>query len=155
MPNSKSTVYFSNQLKILIICLSCILLISNCSNLRFPGVYKIDVAQGNIVTQDLLDQLKAGMSGNQVKYILGSPLIEDTFNNNRWDYYYSMKTGRTNETKTSRVSVFFENSTYQRYELMGSIRQSSIRREPIKATPKRKKFLWIFHRKKSLPKITW
>lgn len=112
--------------------------------MRFPGVYKIDVAQGNIVTQDLLDKLKQGMNANQVKYILGSPLIEDTFNEDRWDYYYSMKTGRTNQTKSSRVTVFFENDTYHRYELVGTIRESSIRREPLKTEPKRKKFLWLF-----------
>jgi outer membrane protein assembly factor BamE len=136
--------YFSQTFKILILCFIGTLLISNCSNLRFPGVYKIDVAQGNIVTQDLLDQLKPGMSGNQVIYILGSPLIQDTFNENRWDYYYSMKSGRTEITKTSRVTVYFESSTYQRYELFGNIRESSIRREPLKPTSKRKKFLWIF-----------
>ena len=129
---------------ILIITILATLTTSSCSNLRFPGVYKIDVAQGNIVTQDLLNQLKPGMSGNQVKYILGSPLIEDTFNEKRWDYYYSMKKGRTNETKTSRVTVFFENSIYQSHELIGTIRESSIRREPIKPSSERKKFLWIF-----------
>jgi len=130
-------------IKLLLICITTLLLV-NCSNLRFPGVYKIDVAQGNIVTQDLLDKLKPGMNPNQVTYILGSPLIEDTFNENRWDYYYSMKTGRTNQTVKSRVSVFFENDLYNRYELVGTIRESSIRREPIKPAPARKKFLWIF-----------
>ena len=120
------------------------LLLSSCSNLRFPGVYKIDVAQGNIVTQDLLDKLQPGMKPNQVKYILGSPLIIDTFSDNRWDYYYSMKTGRTNKTKTSKVSVYFEGNNYSRYDLVGTIRESSIRREPLKPAPERKKFLWIF-----------
>ena len=134
---------FSPILKLLLISLGAFLLL-NCSNLRFPGVYKIDVAQGNIVTQDLLDKLKPGMSNNQVKFILGSPLIEDTFNENRWDYYYSMKTGRTNQTVSSHVSLYFENQTYNRYELVGKIRESSLRREPITPPPKRKKFLWIF-----------
>lgn len=134
---------FSQHLKQLLIVI-CALMLLNCSNLRFPGVYKIDVSQGNIVTQDLLDKLKQDMSPNQVKYILGAPLIEDTFNDGRWDYYYSMKSGRTNQTKNSRVSVYFENAAYQRYELIGTIRESSIRREPLQAAPKRKKFLWIF-----------
>lgn len=133
----------SQALKLLLTVL-CTLSILSCSNLRFPGVYKIDVAQGNIVTQDLLDKLRQGMNANQVKYILGSPLIEDTFNEGRWDYYYSMKTGRTNQTKSSRVTVFFENNTYNRYELVGTIRESSIRREPLKAETKRKKFLGLF-----------
>ncbi len=118
--------------------------LASCSNLRFPGVYKIDVAQGNIVTQDLLDKLETGMRPNQVKYILGAPLIEDTFNEHRWDYYYSMKTGRDNQTHSSRVSVYFQGAQYERYELKGEIRQSSIRREALPTPPKRKKFLWIF-----------
>lgn len=127
------------------LCFLCLLsLLAGCSNLRFPGVYKIDVAQGNIVTQDLLDKLSPGMSPNQVKFILGAPLIQDTFNENRWDYYYSLKSGRTDETKTSHVAVFFENQAYQEYELRGKIRQSSLRREPIKEEQERKKFLWLF-----------
>lgn len=127
------------------LCFLCLLtLLASCSNLRFPGVYKIDVAQGNIVTQDLLDKLSPGMSPNQVKFILGAPLIQDTFNENRWDYYYSLKSGRTDETKTSHVSVFFENQAYQKYTLRGEIRQSSLRRAPRKEEKERKKFLWLF-----------
>ncbi len=118
--------------------------LSACSNLRFPGVYKIDIAQGNIVTQDLLDKLQPGMTQNQVKYILGSPLVEDTFNEDRWDYYYTLKTGRTNLTKSSQVTVFFEQERYTNYELIGTIRQSSLRREPLPKQAERKKFLWIF-----------
>lgn len=117
---------------------------SACSNLRFPGVYKIDIAQGNIVTQDLLDKLKPQMSQNQVKYILGTPLIEDTFNSNRWDYFYSLKKGKTGETKESRVTVYFENDRYDRYELIGEIEQSSIRREPRKKRTIKKKRFFFF-----------
>ena len=119
-------------------------LLLSCSTLRFPGVYKIDVAQGNIVTQDLLDKLEVGMSPNQVQYILGAPLIEDSFNEDRWDYFYSLKLGRDNKTSTSRVSVYFSNQAYASYELSGKIRQSSIRREPLPASPKRKKLLGVF-----------
>jgi outer membrane protein assembly factor BamE len=128
----------------ILLAVSLIVSAEACSNLRFPGVYKIDVAQGNIVTQDLLDKLESGMSQNQVKYLLGAPLIEDTFNENRWDYYYSLKRGKTDVTKTSQVSVFFEGEGYSHYKLVGSIPQSSLRREIKKAEPKRKKFLGIF-----------
>ncbi len=118
--------------------------LTNCSNLRFPGVYKIDVAQGNIVTQDLLDKLQVGMNPNQVKYVLGAPLVEDTFNTNRWDYYYSLKHGYTGETDSSLVSIFFKDGGFERYQLTGEIKESSIRSEAIEAPPERKKFLWIF-----------
>jgi len=121
-----------------------VLMLANCSNLRFPGVYKIDVAQGNIVTQDLLDKLEVGMNANQVKYVLGAPLIEDTFNTSRWDYYYSYKHGYSGETDSSLVSIFFNAQGYERYQLTGEIKQSSIRSEAIEKPAERKKFLWIF-----------
>ena len=121
-----------------------VLVLANCSTLRFPGVYRIDVAQGNIVTQDLLDKLEVGMNANQVKYVLGAPMIEDTFNTNRWDYYYSYKHGYTGETDSSLVSVFFNDSGYERYELKGKIKASSIRSEAIEKPEERKRFLWLF-----------
>ena len=54
--------------------------LSACSFVGFPGVYKIDVEQGNIITQEMADQLQPGMSRRQVRFILGTPLVEDTFN---------------------------------------------------------------------------
>ena len=78
-----------------------------CSNLEFPGVYKIPIDQGNIVTQEMVDQLKPGMTESQVLYILGSPLLKDTFNEQRWDYLYSER--KDDEPRTQyRMSVFFD-----------------------------------------------
>lgn len=82
-------------------------LLVGCQSFRFPGVHKINIQQGNIITQDMIDQLQPGMSKRQVRYIMGNPLIQDTFNPDRWDYFYSMKTARGDETK-ERVSIFFE-----------------------------------------------
>lgn len=83
-------------------------LLAGCSTLQFPGVYKIDVEQGNVITQEMVDQLKPGMSIEQVEYIMGSPLIKDTFNPNRWDYLYSIsKKGDAREQH--RLSIFFKN----------------------------------------------
>ena len=64
--------------------------LAGCS---FPGVYKIDIQQGNVVTQDMIDQLKPGMTRRQVRFIMGNPLITDTFHANRWDYLYSIQPG--------------------------------------------------------------
>ena len=72
---------------------SLITLLSACGFVGFPGVYKIDVEQGNIVTQEMADQLKPGMSRRQVRFILGTPLVEDTFNPDRWDYPYVKRNG--------------------------------------------------------------
>lgn len=87
-----------------------LLLLAGCQYFQFPGVYKIDIQQGNIVTQEMIDQLKPGMTKRQVRYVMGTPLIEDTFNPNRWDYYYSMAPGK-GETTKERISVYFEGDT--------------------------------------------
>lgn len=82
-------------------------LLSACGNLEFPGVYKISIEQGNIVTQEMVDQLKPGMSKSQVEYILGTPVIKDSFNSERWDYVYTIQPGK-GERKQHRLTVFFQ-----------------------------------------------
>jgi outer membrane protein assembly factor BamE len=81
--------------------------LSACSFVGFPGVYKIDVEQGNIVTQEMADQLKPGMSRRQVRFILGTPLVEDTFNQDRWDYPYVKRNGN-NILSEASLTVLFE-----------------------------------------------
>ncbi|MBC9249416.1 hypothetical protein A9179_03895 [Pseudomonas alcaligenes] len=77
--------------------------LAGCS---FPGVYKIDIQQGNVVTQDMIDQLKPGMTRRQVRFIMGNPLITDTFHANRWDYLYSIQPGGRQRYQ-ERVSLMF------------------------------------------------
>ena len=93
-------------MRILLIALA-ITCLSACSFVGFPGVYKIDVEQGNIVTQEMADQLKPGMSRRQVRFIMGTPLIEDTFNQDRWDYPYVKRNG-LNVLSESLLTVVFE-----------------------------------------------
>ena len=81
--------------------------ISACGFIGFPGVYKINVEQGNIVTQEMVDQLKPGMNRRQVRFILGTPLIEDTFDQNRWDYLYVESNGKKILRET-KLTVQFE-----------------------------------------------
>lgn len=83
-----------------------LLALAGCS---FPGVYKIDIQQGNVVTQDMIDQLRPGMTRRQVRFIMGNPLLQDTFNTNRWDYLYSLQPGG-GQRQQERVSVFFNDS---------------------------------------------
>ena len=86
-----------------------------CGFVGFPGVYKIDVEQGNIVTQEMVEQLKPGMSRRQVRFILGTPLLEDPFNQARWDYPYVKRNGM-NVLSESRLMVFFDGDSLIRYE---------------------------------------
>jgi outer membrane protein assembly factor BamE len=80
-----------------------------------PGVYKVDVHQGNILEQEQIDQLKPGMSTRQVRFLLGSPLITDVFHQNRWDYFHRVKIGN-GEITQKRMSLFFESDQLVRIE---------------------------------------
>ena len=80
--------------------------LAGCS---FPGVYKIDIQQGNVVTQDMIDQLRPGMTRRQVRFIMGNPLITDTFHADRWDYLYSIQPGGGQRLQ-ERVSLVFDGS---------------------------------------------
>lgn len=71
------------------------------------SIYKLDVQQGNVVTQEAVNQLKPGMNKRQVRYIMGSPLLVDVFHQTRWDYVYTNQPG--GEARQQRkISLFFE-----------------------------------------------
>ncbi|MDH3694443.1 MAG: outer membrane protein assembly factor BamE [Gammaproteobacteria bacterium] len=85
-----------------IIFLFTILLLSGC--LR---PYKVDIQQGNIINAEQLEQLKPGMTRREVQYILGTPLVEDPFHADRWDYFYSLKEGREKNRQQQLITVVF------------------------------------------------
>jgi outer membrane protein assembly factor BamE len=71
-------------------------------------IYKLDVQQGNLISQEMVSKLKKGMTKAEVRQVLGTPLLMDPFHGNRWDYYFSTEVrGRT--TERTRFSVLFEN----------------------------------------------
>ena len=82
-----------------IIILAFIFITVGCSTFSFPGVHRISVQQGNVITQMMIDKLKPGMTRSQVRYILGNPVLDDTLNQDRWDYIY---TNRIPGGKTQR-----------------------------------------------------
>lgn len=90
----------------ILLLITSVILISGCS--QFPGVYKLDIPQGNVITQEAVNQLKPGMTPRQVQFIMGTPIIEDTFSANRWDYIYTMKADDQTPI-LSRVTILFTN----------------------------------------------
>ena len=83
--------------------------ISGCSSVpRIVNEYKIDIQQGNVLTQDMVAQLRPGLTKDQVRFILGTPVLMDMFHANRWDYFYWLKKGNTGEVETRRFTVFFD-----------------------------------------------
>ncbi|MFO1418989.1 MAG: outer membrane protein assembly factor BamE [Methylotetracoccus sp.] len=74
---------------------------------RFPWVYRVDINQGNIVTQEMVNQLRPAMNRRQVTYLLGTPLLTDPFHDNRWDYVFSIEPdGEPREQR--RLTLQFE-----------------------------------------------
>ena len=86
-----------------------------CEMPRIPGLYRIDIQQGNIVNQEMIDQLEIGMERRKVSFILGTPLLADPFNQDRWDYLYSLRTG-SGTAVTQRLSVYFADDRLVRIE---------------------------------------
>ena len=74
----------------------------------FFSPYRPDIQQGNFVSEEMLAQLKVGMTRDQVRFIFGTALLTDPFHANRWDYAFRMAKGN-GEVTTSRVIVFFDN----------------------------------------------
>ncbi len=83
--------------------------------LGFLSPYRPDIAQGNFVSQEMVAQLKEGMTREQVSFVLGTPLLNDIFHAERWDYVFRYKKGN-GEITNSRVSVFFKDNRLVRYE---------------------------------------
>ena len=71
-------------------------------------VYRINIQQGNYLDQAAVDQVKAGMTRSQVRYLLGTPLASDPFTKERWDYIYYLKKGRSRHVDSRRVTVYFD-----------------------------------------------
>lgn len=99
------------------------LLASACSSLNnatnslagMVSPYRVEVVQGNFVSREQVEALQPGMSREQVREILGTPLVTSLFHANRWEYVFTIK--RANEApQTRKLTVFFENDVLQRYE---------------------------------------
>jgi len=71
-----------------------------------PFVYKIDIQQGNVVTQEMVAQLEPGMDKKKVRFVMGTPIVQDTFHADRWDYIYTFQPGGGN-TERRRVTLVF------------------------------------------------
>ena len=59
--------------------------------LKIPRVYKLSVQQGNVITQEMVDRLKPGMTRNQVEFVMGKPVLGDPFNDDQWVYIYTLE----------------------------------------------------------------
>jgi outer membrane protein assembly factor BamE len=79
-------------------------------------VYRINIQQGNFLDQAAVEQVKAGMTRSQVRYLLGTPMVADPFNKERWDYIYYLKRGRSLHVDSRRVTVYFDGEKVARLD---------------------------------------
>ena len=98
-----------------VLSVSLALLLGACALPEFMAPYRIDVQQGNFIAQDMVSQLKSGMSKEQVRYLLGTPLVADIFHAERWDYvYWFQRRGQPLERR--RLAVFFQDGKLARLD---------------------------------------
>jgi outer membrane protein assembly factor BamE len=103
---------------------SLAVLLAACSVPRIPGVtpYKMEIQQGNFVSQDMVAQLKPGMTREQVRFILGTPLVTDIFHADRWDYVY-WREAPDGKREQRKVAVFFSDGKLEK--LVGDVVSSA------------------------------
>ena len=97
------------------------LMLSGCQSMRswapnFVQPYRPDVQQGNVVTKEMVDQLREAMTRDQVRFLLGTPLLTSVFHTERWDYVYYLQRGKGNEIQQRRLVVFFNNDRLERFQ---------------------------------------
>ena len=93
----------------LLLAAACSMLLVACSTKpSFINEYKIDIQQGNVLSQDAVAQLKPGQTRDQVRFLLGTPMIADIFHQQRWDYAYQYRNGRTGSVESRKFTVFFD-----------------------------------------------
>jgi outer membrane protein assembly factor BamE len=79
-------------------------------------VYRMDVQQGNYLEGKTVDQLQVGMTRTQVRYLLGTPLVPDCFDKDRWDYFYYFRHGRNRAAEPRRLVVYFKEDKVTNFE---------------------------------------
>ena len=96
-------------MRILILMIASLCLLSGCgiSNIKIPKLYKVAIQQGNVITQDMVDKLKPGMTRRQVAFVMGEPVIQDPFDDTKWVYLYSID-GPGVFSQESRLILFFD-----------------------------------------------
>ena len=113
-------------------------------------VYKMNIQQGNYLVADSVNQLKEGMTRSQVRFLLGTPMVPDAFDESRWDYYYFFSSRNYKEPLKRRLTVYFADEKVQRIENLGVPTQADLAQlerdlqKAIAATKKnqRKPSLW-------------
>ena len=79
-------------------------------------VYRQDIQQGNLLDREQVDQVEVGMTRSQVRFLLGTPMVIDSFDANRWDYVYSLRRGHSRKVTKHHLVVWFDGDSVTRIE---------------------------------------
>lgn len=79
-------------------------------------VYHIDIQQGNLLEQKDIDRVEVGMTRSQVQFLLGTPMVEDSFHRNRWDYAYYFRQGRSHDVMRRWIIIYFDDDKVAKIE---------------------------------------
>ena len=95
--------------------------LGGCGSFNFNATdilrpYRMEIQQGNFITQEMVSQLKLGQTREQVRFILGSPLVTDIFRTDRWDYVFARRRVNSSEVEQRRIVVFFVDGKLVRIE---------------------------------------
>ncbi len=89
-------------------------------------VYKMNIQQGNYLVAESVSQLKEGMTRSQVRFLLGTPMVPDAFDNSRWDYYYFFSSRQYKKPLKRRLTVYFTDERVQRFDNQGVPTQTDL-----------------------------
>ena len=79
-------------------------------------IYRMDIQQGNLLDPEQVDQVEVGMTRSQVRFLLGTPMVIDAFDPDRWDYVYSLRRGHSRKVARRHLVVWFDGDTVARIE---------------------------------------
>jgi len=79
-------------------------------------VYRIDIQQGNLLEEDSVDQAAVGMTKSQILFLLGTPMVTDSFHEDRWDYTYYLRRGRSRDIDRRWLIVYFDGDVVSRID---------------------------------------
>lgn len=84
-------------------------------NLGIPPVHRVTIQQGNVITQEMIDRLRPGMTRRQVQFVMGEPILGNTFQADRWEYIYNIQVG-AQPRRQQRLTLYFEGDALTRFE---------------------------------------
>lgn len=103
-------------MRLTVLCSLVVLAVAGCGSINPLKPYRMEIQQGNHLSQEKVAQLKRGMTKDQVRFLLGSPMLTDIFHADRWDYVYRLRPKNSTDVEERRLTLVFEANQLARVE---------------------------------------